>query len=95
MFLENLKFFKTARNKQFNYQPRYYDEQKEDLQRRVDAIRNEVKGESEYSRDAIRQRIDFRAQAKHARRPDLLTNVRVLFIGGILLLIFYFLYKYL
>jgi capsular polysaccharide biosynthesis protein len=94
MFLDNLKFFKTPRHKQFTYRPRYYDEQKEDLQRRVEAAQQEVRGEKEYTREALRTRIDFRAQSKLASRPDFMTNLRVLFIAGIIVGIIYLLIKY-
>lgn len=102
MFLDNIKFFKTPRAKQFNYQPRYYDEQKEELQKRVEAIEREVmeaKGEEtkerDYSADAMRSRMDFRSQRENARRPDFMTNIRVLFIAGILAMLLYLVYWYL
>jgi hypothetical protein len=37
-----IRFFHTPKNKKFDFSPRYYDEQKEDLQRRVEQIRQEM-----------------------------------------------------
>lgn len=37
-----IKLFHTPRNKRFNFSPRYYDEQKEDLERRVEQIKQEM-----------------------------------------------------
>lgn len=95
MFLENFKFFKTPRNKQFNYKPLYWDEEKEDLKKRVAAAEKEALGEENYSREALKERMDFRSQGKHIRRPDFMTNIRVLFIAGLLALVVYFVYWYL
>ncbi len=98
MFLDNIKFFRTPRSKQFNYQPRYYDEQKEDLQKRVEAAKQEVRAEKvekDYSKDAVRSRIDFRGQRPTAQRPNFMTNIRVLFIAGILAMVLFFVLKYL
>lgn len=37
-----IRFFHTPKNKKFNYSPRYYDEQKEELERRVRQIKREL-----------------------------------------------------
>ncbi|NJL12174.1 MAG: hypothetical protein HC913_03655 [Microscillaceae bacterium] len=45
-----MRFFsilKTSRNRQFDYQPRYYDPAKEDLQNRVKEIEARLKAEKE------------------------------------------------
>ena len=42
-------------NKRFNYRPRYYDEQKEDLQNRVEQITAEVTGN--YSAEGSKKRL--------------------------------------
>ena len=36
------RFFYTPKNKKFNFKPRYYDEQKEDLEKRVEQIKREM-----------------------------------------------------
>lgn len=101
MFLDNLKFFKTPRHKQFNYQPRYWDPEKEEFEKRVEAAKQEAAAEArateqkDYSKDALRDRIDFRSQRPTAKRPDFMTNVRVLMIAGILAAVLYFVYTYL
>jgi len=37
-----IRFLHTPKNKQFNFKPRYYDEQKEELDRRVEQIKKEM-----------------------------------------------------
>lgn len=37
-----ITFFKTGKNKEFNYVPRYYDEQKEEFEKRQRRIEQEV-----------------------------------------------------
>jgi hypothetical protein len=37
-----IKFFHTPKNKQFKFKPRYYDEQKEELDKRVEQIKKEM-----------------------------------------------------
>lgn len=97
MFLDNLKFFKTPKSKQFSYQPRYWDEAKEDLEKRVKAAQQEAAGVStqEYSKEALRDRMDFRAQRPNAKRPDMMSNLRILMIAGLLTLLLYFVFVYL
>jgi hypothetical protein len=94
MFLDNLKFFKTPKHKQFNYQPRYWDPEKEEFEKRVAAAKQEAEAEKDFSKDALRDRIDFRAQQK-AKRPDFMTNIRVLGIAVILAAVLYFALNYL
>ena len=38
------KFFRTYKNKQFNYIPLYYNRQKEELEERIKRIENELQG---------------------------------------------------
>ena len=94
MFLDNLKFFKTPRHKQFTYQPRYWDPEKEELEKRVAAAKQEMEAEKNFSKEALRERIDFRTK-QTAKRPDLMTNVRVLVIAAILAAVLYFALNYL
>ena len=37
-----IRFLHTPKNKQFKFKPRYYDEQKEDLEKRVGQIKQEM-----------------------------------------------------
>lgn len=94
MFLDNLKFFKTPKSKPFNYQPRYWDPEKEDLEKRVAAAKKEMEAEKDFSKEALRERIDFRTK-QNAKRPDFMTNIRVLVIAAILAAVLYFVYTYL
>lgn len=40
-----LSFFKTPKNRVFNYQPLYYDERKEELEQRIARAKDEAKSE--------------------------------------------------
>ena len=37
-----IKFLHTPNNKKFKFKPRYYDEQKEELEKRVEQIKKEM-----------------------------------------------------
>ncbi|MCG8411711.1 MAG: hypothetical protein MI739_10555 [Bacteroidales bacterium] len=37
-----IKFFHTPKNKKFNFKPRYYNEQKEELEKRIEQIKQEM-----------------------------------------------------
>ncbi len=94
MFLDNLRFFKDSKHKQFNYQPRYWDPEKEDLEKRVTAAKQEAAAEKKFSKEALQERMNFRSQQK-AKRPDFMTNIRVLGIAAILAAVLYFALNYL
>jgi len=42
-----IKFLHTPKNKRFNFQPRYYDEDREELEKRVQKIKREMGVEDE------------------------------------------------
>jgi len=59
-----LNIFKTRKNKQFTFKPRFYDQRKEELEQRIREAEGETKGEkgehysSRLMRGAFRQRRD-------------------------------------
>lgn len=92
-----IKFFHTPKNKRFNYSPRYYDEQKEELERRVRQIKREL-GVEELS-DSDKPYIpnikgQMRGVFKRNREEQKRSNIRLAIILVILLTVIYFLLFY-
>ena len=87
-----LQIFRTRKNRQFNYTPRFYNKQKEELQARIRQIENEVHGtgEGNYSGSSIKG--SFRQVHQKRTRQSRNSLLRILIILIILLLIVYFLY---
>ncbi|UCG26932.1 MAG: hypothetical protein JSV24_08105 [Bacteroidales bacterium] len=89
------RFFSTPKPKQFNYIPRYYDEQKEALEERIREIEMEMgvnKGEAYRPRIRRGQMSNyFRRKQKRVQKQS---NIRLVIIILFLLLISYFLFFY-
>lgn len=85
-------FFKQRQIKQFNYQPRFYNEEKELREKRMRAIECEVamaKGES-VDKYESNIRGAFRQKREDVSRIQRKSNTRSLLIFGILLVVVYF-----
>lgn len=89
------KFFHLPKNRQFAFKPRYYDEQKEELENRVKKIKRElgqteipVEGKS-YSTN-IKGRM--RGNLRRNRDASKQSNIRLLIIVFILSVIAYFVF---
>lgn len=83
-------FFKTPRPRRFNFQARYYDENKEEMQERYARIKAEVEGEKE---GGSLRRVDFRSQwvkQKKTTNFEKKSNIRLLFIFILLCAICYY-----
>lgn len=84
-----LTFFKTPRNKQFNYKPVYWDKEKEEREkRRKSALEDTNK---EYS-EALRERLEMRWRRNSGAREKKSSNVRLVGIIFVLALISYYLF---
>lgn len=85
-------FFKQRQIKQFNYQPRFYNEDKELREKRMRAIECEVamgKGEK-VDKYESNIRGAFRQKREDVSRIQRKSNTRILLIFGILLVVVYF-----
>lgn len=91
-------FFKRRKPRELTYVPRYYDPEKEELEKRIREAENEVlieKGE-----EGIRREINFRKAAREQWSMDLRAqavkrNLRfALSLLGILILILVLIWKY-
>ena len=86
-------FFRTPKPKPFNYIPRYYDEQKEDLEERIRNIESEMGvKEGEAYRPQIRKGHMSNYFRRKQKRVQKQSNIRLVVIILILFLISYFLF---
>lgn len=88
-------FFRTYRPKEFNYIPRYYDEQKEDLEERIRGIEREMgakKGDA--YRPTIRKGQMSNYFRRTKRKAQKQSNIRLIVILLILFFISYLLFFY-
>jgi len=86
-------FFRTPKPKSFNYIPRYYDEQKEDLEERIRNIEMDMgvnKGEA--YRPTIRKGQMSNYFRRKQKRVQKQSNIRLVIIILLLLIISYFLF---
>ena len=89
----------TKKPSQFEYTPRYYNERKEKLEKRIAQIKQEVENEkkptstSEYSNSAYQSRIREDWENNYSRRNNTgMINKRVIIYIGILLALTYYLF---
>ncbi len=89
----------TKKPSQFEYTPRYYDERKEKLEKRIAQIKKDVENEktptstSEYSNSAYQSRIREDWENNYNRRNNTgMINKRVIIYIGILLALTYYLF---
>ncbi len=83
-------FFKPRKNKKFSYEPRYYDERKE----RLDKLKKQYGDDSKESIE-MRMRGKFKRHSSH-KIPGLFSkaNLRTFIILGILVVAIYYLLKH-
>ncbi len=82
-------------NRQFNYKPRIYDEQKEKLEKRRLEIEKELAREKKLGKvyeSHLRERIGESWSRKENHRQKRNSNVRLLLILGIIVAILYVVY---
>ena len=87
-------FFRTYKNKQFNYIPVYYDQQKEELQERIRKIEAEAKGDKtdeEFNRSIIKG--SFRHMSAYRTKGNRASSLRIVIIIAILLAFVFFLFS--
>jgi hypothetical protein len=93
-------FFKTGlaklpKNKSFDYQPRYFDEQKERLKKREEELKQMLEGKGSSSKEREIQ-FNFRRASSlgnHRSKEITKSNIRLIVIMFLLLSIFYYMFK--
>jgi hypothetical protein len=84
--------FKQSQPKRFDFKPRYYNERKEQLNARVEAIRKEMELESgQSSSEAMRSRINDAWRTRSHNQIRSKSNLNVLIIAALLVVIAYLL----
>jgi len=89
-------FLKTRQPKQYDYYPRYYDEDKEDLEKRVKLAKAQV--ERERSESEIEREIKFKKNVSQSwkdtsmRQQVFKTNLRLILILAGVCVLFYYIY---
>jgi hypothetical protein len=88
------KLFRTYKHKQFNYIPRFYNRQKEELEERIRRIQQEETGElsGEYKKSIIRG--SFRHASAYRTKSNRSSALRTLLIIFILMALVFFLFSF-
>ncbi|MBR4266263.1 MAG: hypothetical protein IKQ46_09435 [Bacteroidales bacterium] len=87
------RFFPETKIHQFNYNPRYYDAQKEEVSRRYDEIKKEM-GEPGTEDIRLIQKGTFRRRFERQRKDARQSSLRIFVTAIILGLIVYFVNRY-
>ena len=94
-----LNFGRRIKHRQFDYRPRYYDPDKEELENRLDKYSgNKPKGDTELTKARIRGgfRRKYRVSDDYSKKSNRRSNVILIFtILGLLLLTVIFISEYL
>lgn len=81
-----LTFFKTPKNKQFNYRPLYYDQKKEEREKRLKSALEETDRDYE---QALRERMRMRWKRNTGAKEKKASNQRLIIILLVIFLLFY------
>ncbi len=81
-----LTFFKTPKNKKFNYRPVYYDQKKEEREKRMKSAIEE--GGTDYEQ-ALRERMQIRWKRNSGVKDKRASQQRLIIIVSVILLLFY------
>ncbi|MFT6815828.1 MAG: hypothetical protein ACJAZ3_001741 [Sphingobacteriales bacterium] len=84
-------FFKTSNYHRFDYTPLYYDERKEDLEKRVRKIKREIGEEVDENLEKRISNINFRSQSYQVGKAKRQSSFRLIIIIIGLMLAAYFL----
>jgi hypothetical protein len=90
-----ISFFKLPKPKQFNYEPLYYDERKEQLQERIRNIEIEMGKNPEGGTVEIKRTLGRGSFAKYRtirRKHQRQSSIRLIIIIAVLFLIIYLLF---
>jgi hypothetical protein len=84
-----ITFFKTPRNKQYNYKPVFWDKTKEEREKRHSLAMDEK--DKDYAQ-ALRDRMEIRWRRKAGATTKRNSNLRLVVIIGILVLLSYLIF---
>lgn len=86
-----LTFFKTPRNKKFNYKPVYWDKTREEREKRMKTALEQSEDGKDY-KDALRERMAMRWKRSAGARTRRDSNVRLVVILVVVSLVFYYIF---
>ena len=81
-----ITFFKTPKNKKFNYKPLYYDQNKEERKLRLETAMEDKTMNYE---EALRERMRMRWKRTAGARDKRASNQRLVVIFVVIMLLFY------
>lgn len=84
-----ITFFKTPKNKQFNYRPLFYDPKKEEREKRLKTAYEAGKDDYE---QALRDRIQMRWKRTAGIRDRQASNRRLIIILAVVFLLVYYVF---
>ena len=84
-----LRFFKTPKHQQFEYKPRYWDPNKEELQKRLDLIRKTGDGDPEAMKTRISAglRRQYGSDSKFRSKQNFRSNILLVAVIVVLILL--------
>ena len=87
------KFFRTYKTRQFTFTPRFYNQQKEELEERIKQVEREIQGGNSggYSGNLIKG--SFRSASKRRTTANRNSLLRIVVILAILFLLVYLLFS--
>ncbi|MFZ2900530.1 MAG: hypothetical protein WA004_17995 [Saprospiraceae bacterium] len=90
-----MRFFKTPGHLRYEYKPRFWDPEKEELKERIDRAAGEQKGDADSMKTRISEHFARRytrgsAGSDYRRAQEKQSNFRLLIILAIILLLGYF-----
>jgi len=90
-----IRFFYLPKGRKYNYQPRYYDERKEELERRKRRIDRELGLDPDAPKDQYIPSIkgQMRKHLKVRKKARKASSIRMVIILAVLLLITYILFR--
>jgi len=87
-----LNIFKTRKNKQFTYSPRFYDQRKEELEQRIKAVEREMQGNTGEIYSNRLTRGAFRQRRERLQKQTRNSYIRLVVILLVLALVIYLIY---
>lgn len=85
-FTMAITFFKTPKNKRFNYRPLYYDQKKEEREKR---LKSALEDDSTDYEEALRDRMRMRWKRSAGSRDKRASRQRLVVIIFVIALLFY------
>lgn len=89
-------FFKQSKHKSFEYKPLYYNESKDEMKKRIELIKKELKSEKaqgENEADPLRNKIRNRWSRKTYGKSVRHSNIRILAVLFLIVFVLWFLFK--